>query len=103
MKIKWKEIMATGMGNNIPDVSYSKFSSGTNKNISIIDPNNVQVGDKSKVHGTKEEQKVESLDLKRDEDLESSIDGVSNAVSSPPTATEKALSKIVMEHSDTAL
>ncbi|MDR0715681.1 MAG: hypothetical protein LBF25_02865 [Puniceicoccales bacterium] len=95
--------MATEIGNNIPDISYSKFSSGTNKNVSIIDPNNVQVGDKSKVYGTKEEQKVESLNLKRDEDLESSIDGVSNAVDNPPTATEKALSKIMVEHSDTAL
>ncbi|MDR0679616.1 MAG: hypothetical protein LBF42_01065 [Puniceicoccales bacterium] len=98
--------MATEIGNNISDTGYSKFNSGTNKNVSIIDSSNVQVSDKSKVHGTKEEQKIESLDLtdlKRDEDLESSTDGVDNAINNPPTATEKALGKIMAEHSNTAL
>ncbi|MDR1255460.1 MAG: hypothetical protein LBJ94_00835 [Puniceicoccales bacterium] len=75
--------------------NYGRFNSAVNPNISRVDPTNMQVGDKTMVHGSKEQQNVERIEKKRDKDFEISTKGVNNAISGPRSPEDIALNKIV--------
>ena len=85
----------TGIRNDSSAASYGKFNSAQNTNISRVDPNNTQVGDKTMVHGSKEHQNVERIEKKRDKDFEISSAGVNNAIVGPTSPEDATLNRIV--------
>ncbi|MDR3273983.1 MAG: hypothetical protein LBS87_01435 [Puniceicoccales bacterium] len=95
--------MSSGIASGSSAASYDRFNSGVNTNISITDSSNTLIGDKSQVHGTGENQRVEKQTLQRDNDSDISTDGVDNSINTTPSPNEKALLNIVTKHGSTVV
>jgi hypothetical protein len=104
--------MSVGIGDGSSAASYDRFNAGVNTGVSITSVGNTGIGDKSQVHGTKENQALESVKgaagkiasaIANGGDSDVNTDGVNNSIDNPPPPNEKALTQILYHHSDMAL